>query len=293
MKRFLKDTEGQALAEAIVVLPVLVLLFWGLYHAHTAAFLSVQAEEAARHTAWVGSRKKMMWLNLMDRDFALERGQKALSEDGMWNEEYLEKGVDDFEHVSIGLSRSNGYIRIDSASLSVWENKTLEKFDPLGVIGLAGEALSGLFKALASALPVTRCFAQNAYARVGFKVKTPFYPPVEVRAQAYFCNRWESLLFTDLHDFFNLSAAGFIDELTQSINRIMEMFNRVIGKFHDTIDEFQDRIDEMDMDLDYGSFDDYMERWDDFLLQWNNRESASLYSAPKKSVPGKHGGEGG
>jgi hypothetical protein len=277
------DQNGQAMVEALIVLPVLIMMFWGLYYMHAASFLSLKAQLAARHAAWVGSRKEygagdFLGGGVIDRTLAIERGMQILSGDGMWNRSHVLQGFDNLS-TSGDNPRTNGFIFVDAKDWLALDEMVSNMLDQF-FADLIGPGISGTIKTLAegftdflnsfvSALPLGRCFTQNSFAQVSLNLKTPFFEGVHLEADAYFCNRWEDLYFLNLWDFFDLSAVSVIDGLKNTMEDVNKNIEDAVEQYQEMIDKYSDDIpDDQEMPYDYDDLARYLEKWKEITENW-------------------------
>ena len=211
------DDRGQALVEAVVVLPILILLIWGVVHLHLSAFYSARAEMAARHAAWIKSVK--------ENSSAAFEGTNVLFEKGIPKGVYLE---------SFRVKGDAGLV-ID-----------LGKANPDGgtVLTTAGTAFSKVGKWIGNfmrAIPLTQPLSMNAEATVQYSVISPGLDPFEKTTQAYFANRYHPLYF---HNIWNLfKSAGSTDfppmgDATKS----KEQMEKMVKNFESELEKNKDRL---------------------------------------------------
>lgn len=261
MRKKLHSKKGQAMAEAIIVLPVLIMIIWGIYHAHAVAFLGARAQIAARHAAWVGSVDESDTIALsiggdtIDREAAEKAGMDILFRN--------ESGMADT--IVMGGSRSGKIFNVDPQGLWVPEFFD-DDFDGEFLISDFISIGNDIVNAMLSALPIFRPFVQNSYAKVDFAVDSfGFSEPTAITTHAYFANRWDSLYFKSIWDFLNVSLLGVLGDL----NDVMSDADGVISDASEQLENFiEDGEFPEGTPYSYEDFMEYLSSWKDLFSSW-------------------------
>lgn len=237
-KRILPDDKGQALIEAVVVLPVLILLIWGVVHLHLSAFYSARAEMATRHAAWIQSVKK--------DSSAASLGAAVLFENGIPN------GVS----FNFDVKPDAGLI-IDLGKTSGGGNEVLS------VVGSAFSTLGGWMQTLMKAIPLTQPLSLNAEATLHYSVTSPGLDPFVKTTKAYFANRYKPLYFHNIWNLFksqagsggsNFPPMGGAAGSKKQMEEMIENFEKELEKNKDSLSEEQ-----------YQHYQQQVEQWKQWL----------------------------
>lgn len=221
IKNFLPDDRGQALIEAVVVLPVLILLIWGVVHLHLSAFYSARAEMAVRHAAWIKSVKE-------NSSAALE-GESVM----------FEKGIPSGVHLSPIEVKGEAGLIIDLGKTGGGGNE---------VLSAVGGAFSSIGKWIGDflrAIPLTEPLSMNAEATLHYSVTSPGLDPFEKTTKAYFANRYKHLYFHNIWNLFKKAGSTDFppmkdaDGSKKQMEEMIKNFEEELKKNKDSLSEEQ------------------------------------------------------
>ncbi len=233
--------------EAIVVFPILILMIWGIYHMHTAAFYSARSAMATRHAAWVKSVDK--------------------------NATATQAGLDAF----FGKENSP----IDSMSCVIITSLTANQagLDERETPSLAAQAAEsifpmGLLQDFLDSFAIFQPFTRNALSELTFKVNSPIsnfednkheITSASFKNRAYFPCRYKDLYFHNSWDFFKVDIAGDLDEAVSSAESGMNDANDNFSDQASTVDE-DDLSGEAGGNIyNYDDYQDALKKWRDWL----------------------------
>jgi hypothetical protein len=245
------DRAGQALVEAAVVFPILIMMCWGVWHLHDTAFYSARAAMAARHGAWILS---------IDEEAGSMAAQAVL--DVFYDKEGAVSGENSDIILSYTVSNNNSLDTTDSAAA----NAARAFFDT---------GAGGFIKAFIDAIPFFQPFTRNVLATVVFQVDTPLghyekdddpsglkFMGKTYGSWAYFATRIKRLYFHNSWDFFN----GGIGQTA-----LGDATSEAEDGMDDASEDFDDAADDVNDDDLYGEHDGNVYTYDDYteaLEKW-------------------------
>ena len=211
------EEKGQALVEAVVVLPLLILLIWGVVHLHLSAFYSARAEMAVRHAAWIKSVK--------ENSAAAFEGTSVLFEGG------IPRGV-----------ALNSFIVSGEAGLVTGSQG--EASSGSQVLNSVRNAFSGVGKWIGNflrAIPLTEPLTMNAEATLQYSVISPGLDPFEKTTRAYFANRYKHLYFHNIWDLFKESGSSDFPPMGDAAQS-KEKMDKMIKDFESELEKNKDKL---------------------------------------------------
>lgn len=266
MRRYRKKRAGQALTEALIVLPILIIMIWGIYRVHSLAFLSTRAQMSARHAAWVGSIAELGGGNSFTTAFLGGAIDDEAAETAGAEVLFLNNsGMTDT--ILPGTTEGNGFVQVKPQGLwvpGIFRNADNSEFSFTDIVSIGNDFINTLF----SRIPILRPFFQNSYAIVSIHSSSYGYDEnYQIQRSAYFPNRWDSLYYQSL---FNLM--------------LQFGFGGIIADMKDTVEEANNRIKETKKELEealkdkkkfpegtpysYDDFEEYLDQWDSFFDNW-------------------------
>ena len=232
----LPDDKGQALIEAVVVLPVLILLIWGVIHLHLSAFYSARAEMAVRHAAWIKSLK--------ENSSAAFEGSGVMFENGVPNGVHLDSfTVKGDAGLVIDLGHSG-----ESAS------------GVLNAVGSAFSAIGGWMQKLMEAIPLTQPLSLNAEAAVQFSVTSPGLDPFQKTTRAYFANRYKHLYFHNIWNLFKSAGSSDFPPMGEAKSSKAQM-EEMVRKFEEELEKNKDSLSAEE----YQHYQEQIQQWREWI----------------------------
>ena len=257
-----KNKKAQAMVEAIIVFPLLILMIWGVWHLHTLALFKARAAMATRHSAWINSTKE---------------DASGLAEQALFDVFYDQEGTSQnpIDQIDMGFTiASHEFFMIAERPPNAIAGFA---FDLAGsasdALGGVGDLLEPFITALKNVFP----FTSNTTVKIDFNVISPLSRYYEnedslkvdrtYEQLSYFPVRWQRFYYHNSWDFF----PGGIGQ---------EDISSAIGGASDGLSDANDAMNENDMPDDdvfeYGgnvyTFDDYeeaMEDWEYWLSKQN------------------------
>jgi hypothetical protein len=239
-----KNDSGQAMAEMVIISPVLIMLYWGVAYLHTAAFFKARAEMAARHTAWIQSVKK-------SASYASAQGTNVLFEYGQPNGVVANVTCSGKAGLLIQIGESNSALEAIATAMN-----NLFSFGP----GWMGDIMR--------AFPIVQPFICNAESTVQLGVIPTYLPlidedvPFSDTTRGYFAVRWKSLYFHNSWDFFP-SGMGPSD-LDSTRGDASSQIEDQIKDFESTLKDHEDQVDQDQ----WVKYQDALKRWREWRNQW-------------------------
>jgi len=251
-----KNKKGQAMVEAIIVFPLLILMIWGIWHLHTLALFKARAAMATRHCAWIKSTKE---------------DSSDLATQALFDVFYDKEGASQktLNQINMGYEISSGeHFIITERPVNFLFDFTASANDALGGIG-------GIFSDFINALKNYFPFLSNTKVRIDFNVNSPlsrYYQDEnslkvdrEYSQVSYYPVRWQRFYYHNSWDFFKGGIGQ--SELSSAIDDASDG----LSDASDAMDENEIPDDDT---FEYGgntyTFDDYKEAMDDWAYWLNN-----------------------
>lgn len=259
MKAGRRNKRGQAMVEAIIVLPILIILIWGVYRVHSVSFLGARAEMAARHAAWMGSVNENEGASMLESTFNSTDANAA--------------GRDLFFNHESGMTDSLATFSINVEAKGMWVIDPLETaaddgdFNILDCLNMGGIAID-LLSNILSALPIFRPFTRNSWSEIKFSVDSyGFDKTDDIRATAYFANRWDSLYFKSIWDLLNVHFGETVSGITDAISDAEDAISQAEEDMEDAMEETDGEFPE-GTPYTYDDFEEFLEGWHSFFKFW-------------------------
>ena len=211
------EDKGQALIEAVIVLPILILLIWGVVHLHLSAFYSARAEMAARHAAWIKSVKE-------DSSAAFE-GSSVM----------FEKGIPMGVHLNSFTVNGNAGLIIDLGQSTDSGSAVLNAVK--GAFSSIGKWIGDFMRAI----PLTQPLVLNAEAIVQFSVTSPGLDPFEKTTKAYFPNRYKHLYFHNIWNLFKSAGSSDFPPMGDAA-KSKESMEKMVKDFETELEKNKDKM---------------------------------------------------
>lgn len=228
----LTDDKGQALIEAVVVLPLLILLIWGVVHLHLSAFYSARAEMAARHAAWIKSVK--------ESSSAAFEGSNVLFEKGIPN----------------GVALKSFVVKGDAGLIIDLGHTGETGSEVLSAVGSAFSTLGGWIQSFMKAFPLTETLSLNAEATVQYSVTSPGLDPFEKTTKAYFPNRYKHNYFHNIWEVFKKAGGKDFPPMGEAAQS-KEQMEKMISDFESELERNKDSLS----DEQYQHYQEQIQQW--------------------------------